>query len=447
MVPARGGAHRALAVLRDLRDHPPRGLAPVDAGPRAQGGAAARTGQAGRRRGALREPAGAGGGHGPARPRPRPPGGHGGRRARGGGRVLVGARRGAAIPGSRPPGGGAPGGGPGRQDTQGGGTRMKVFITGGAGFIGSHLATRLLERGDEVLALDDLSTGSMDNIAHLVGHPGFSYRIGSALDAPLVTECVDRCDVTVHLAAAVGVRLIVERPVHTIETNVRATEVVLNATAKKQKLTLVASTSEVYGKSAKIPFTEDSDLQLGPTTHSRWAYACSKALDEWLGLAYLREKQVPVIVVRFFNTVGPRQTGRYGMVLPTFAAQALAGEPITVFGSGQQARCFGHVRDAVEAVIRLLDTPKAVGSVFNIGSDEEVTIHRLAEMVRDAAGSRSEIRLIPYDEAYAEGFEDMLRRVPDLTRLEQTIGFRPRTPLATIVQDVVADQRARLALR
>lgn len=324
---------------------------------------------------------------------------------------------------------------------------MKVFITGGAGFIGSHLATRFLDRGDRVLLLDDLSTGSMDNLAHLAGRDGFEYRIGSALDVPLVTECLDRCDATVHLAAAVGVRLIVERPVHTIETNIRATEVVLAAAAKKQKPVLLASTSEVYGKSAKIPFAEEDDLQLGPTTHSRWAYACSKALDEWLGLAYHREKKVPVTVVRFFNTVGPRQTGRYGMVLPNFAAQALTGEPITVYGDGSQSRCFGHVQDAVEALLRLLATPASVGGVFNVGSDEEVTILRLAEMVRDAAGSRSEIRLVPYAEAYAEGFEDMQRRVPDLAKLERTIGFRPRTPLATIITDVVADQRARLAPR
>lgn len=324
---------------------------------------------------------------------------------------------------------------------------MKVFITGGAGFIGSHLATRFLDRGDRVLLLDDLSTGSMDNLAHLAGRDGFEYRIGSALDVPLVTECLDRCDATVHLAAAVGVRLIVERPVHTIETNIRATEVVLAAAAKKQKPVLLASTSEVYGKSAKIPFAEEDDLQLGPTTHSRWAYACSKAIDEWLGLAYYREKKVPVTVVRFFNTVGPRQTGRYGMVLPNFAAQALTGEPITVYGDGSQSRCFGHVQDAVEALLRLLATPASVGGVFNVGSDEEVTILRLAEMVRDAAGSRSEIRLVPYAEAYAEGFEDMQRRVPDLAKLERTIGFRPRTPLATIITDVVADQRSRLAAR
>lgn len=319
---------------------------------------------------------------------------------------------------------------------------MRYFITGGAGFIGSHLATRLLDRHDEVLVLDDLSTGSMDNIAHLTDRAGFSYRIGSALDAPLVSECVDRCDVTVHLAAAVGVRLIVERPVHTIETNVKATEVVLAAAAKKQRLVLIASTSEVYGKSASLPFREDGDLQLGPTTHSRWAYACSKALDEWLGLAYMREKSVPVIIVRFFNTVGPRQTGRYGMVLPNFVSQALGGRPITVYGSGDQQRCFGHVQDAVEALIRLLDTPGAVGGVYNIGSDEEVSIRQLAERVRDEVGSDSPIEHVPYAEAYVAGFEDMQRRVPDLTKLQATIHYRPTTPLAQIIADVVAGQRA-----
>ena len=324
---------------------------------------------------------------------------------------------------------------------------MKVFITGGAGFIGSHLATRILDRGDKVLVLDDLSTGAMSNIEHLVGREGFEHRIGSALDAPLVTECVDRCDVTVHLAAAVGVRLIVERPVHTIETNIGCTETVLEAAAKKQKLVLIASTSEVYGKSTKATFAESDDLQLGATSNSRWAYACSKAMDEWLGFAYMREKGVPVIVVRFFNTVGPRQTGRYGMVLPNFAAQAVAGEPITVFGSGTQSRCFGHVQDAVEALLRLLGTPTAIGDVFNIGSNEEVSMMQLAEMVRDAAGSKSEIKLIPYTEAYPEGFEDMMRRVPDVTKLERTINFRPKTPLSKIIEDVVADQRANLAGR
>ena len=321
---------------------------------------------------------------------------------------------------------------------------MNVFITGGCGFIGSHLAERLLARGDRVAVLDDLSTGSMENVVHLVEHPRFSYRIGSALDVPLVTELVDSADVTIHLAAAVGVKLIVERPVHTIETNVRATEVVLGAAARKKKLVMVASTSEVYGKSTSFPFREDQDLQLGPTSHSRWAYACSKALDEWLALAYLRERGVPVIVTRFFNTVGPRQTGQYGMVVPTFAAQALREEPITVYGSGDQSRCFGHVNDAVEALLRLMSTSSAIGEVFNVGSTQEVSVRELAEQVRTAAGSRSDIVLIPYSEAYAVGFEDMMRRVPDVSKLERVTGFRPSTSLEVIIRDVVDDQRARL---
>ncbi len=319
---------------------------------------------------------------------------------------------------------------------------MKYFITGGAGFIGSHLAERLLAEGSQVLILDDLSTGSISNVEHLIGRPGFSYRIGSVMDAPLVAEMVDRCDVTVHLAAAVGVKLIVERPVYTIENNVHGTEVVLNAVARKQKPIMIASTSEVYGKSAKVPFREDDDLVLGPTSHSRWAYACSKALDEWLALAYTREKGVPAVIVRFFNTVGPRQSGRYGMVLPNFAAQAVADEPITVYGTGEQSRCFGHVHDAVEAVARLLKTPEAFGQVFNIGSAEEVTINRLAEMVRDAAGSNSPIVHVPYEEAYAEGFEDMLRRVPDVGRLERMIGYKPSTSLEKIIADVVQEQES-----
>jgi UDP-glucose 4-epimerase len=321
---------------------------------------------------------------------------------------------------------------------------MKVLITGGAGFIGSHLGERLLDDGHAVIVLDDLSTGSMANIEHLIGRPGYEYRIGSVMDEPLVAELVDRCDVTVHLAAAVGVRLIVERPVHTIETNVHGTEVVLNAVARKGRTVVIASTSEVYGKSTKTPFREDADLVLGPTLHSRWAYACSKALDEWLALAYMREKDVPVIIARFFNTVGPRQTGRYGMVLPTFARQAVLGEPITVFGTGEQSRCFGHVSDAVQAIARLIETPEARGEVFNVGADEEVTINRLAELVRDAAGSQSPIIKVPYSEAYPPGFEDMHRRVPDPSKLERTINFRPRTPLRTIIDDVVTDVRSRL---
>ncbi|MEZ4414447.1 MAG: GDP-mannose 4,6-dehydratase [Gemmatimonadota bacterium] len=322
---------------------------------------------------------------------------------------------------------------------------MRVFITGGAGFIGSHLARALIARGDEVWVLDDLSTGSMRNIDDLVPAPRFHYRIGCCTDAPLVRELVDQSDVTVHLAAAVGVRLIVERPVHTIETNVRGTEVVLDAASIKQKPVVVASTSEVYGKSTLIPFQEDADITLGPTTHSRWAYACSKALDEWLALAYYRERKVPVILCRFFNTVGPGQTGRYGMVLPNFAQQALRGEPLTVYGTGEQSRCFGHVRDTVEAVLRLMEAPSAIGQIFNIGAAEEITIRSLAERVREEAASGSEIRLVPYSEAYAEGFEDMLRRVPDTTKLERTIGFRPSTPLATIIRDVVAYERSRMA--
>lgn len=322
---------------------------------------------------------------------------------------------------------------------------MKVFITGGAGFVGSHLADRLVADGHSALILDNLSTGAMTNIEHLIGHERFEHRVGSVHDRPLVAELVDRADVTVHLAAAVGVRLIVEQPVHTIETNVHGTEVVLEAVARKQKKIVIASTSEVYGKGARIPFAEDDDLVLGPTINSRWAYACSKALDEWLALAYYREKRVPVVIARLFNTVGPRQTGRYGMVLPNFAGQALRGDPITVYGSGEQSRCFGHVRDAIEAIVRLIDEPTAVGEVFNVGSDREVTIRRLAEMVRDAADSSSEIVHMAYEDAYAEGFEDMQRRVPDVSKLKECTGFAPATPLEKIIDDVVADQRSRVS--
>jgi UDP-glucose 4-epimerase len=323
---------------------------------------------------------------------------------------------------------------------------MKVLITGGAGFIGSHLTERLLQSGAQVTVLDDLSTGRIANIEHLIGRPGFSHWVGSVRDAALVKELVERCDITVHLAAAVGVRLIVEQPVHTIETNVHGTEVVLNAVARQSKKVLITSTSEVYGKSAKVPFREEDDLVLGPTQNSRWAYACSKALDEWLALAYARERGVPVVIARLFNTVGPRQTGRYGMVLPTFVQQALAGRQITVFGNGEQSRCFGHVQDAVEAMVRLLQTPAAVGQVFNIGGTEEVTMRQLAELVRELTESQSEIVQVPYNEAYPEGFEDMARRIPDVSRLERTIGFRPRTSLRDIVADVVAHERAKLAV-
>ena len=321
---------------------------------------------------------------------------------------------------------------------------MNVLITGGAGFIGSHLAERLLKAGHGVVALDDLSTGRRSNVEHLADNEHFELRVGSATDRALVAELTDCCDLVVHLAAAVGVRLIVERPVHTIETNVHGTEVVLEAVSRRKKPLLIASTSEVYGKSNKLPFTEDDDLVLGATSKSRWAYACSKALDEWLALAYAEEKGTAVIIARLFNTVGPRQTGRYGMVLPTFAAQAVRGEPITVFGSGEQSRCFGHVADVTEAVERLIDTPAARGEVINVGTDHEVSINELAALVRDAAGSRSAIEHIPYDQAYTEGFEDMVRRVPCVDKLERLTGFRLAIGLDRIVADVVADQQDRL---
>ncbi len=319
---------------------------------------------------------------------------------------------------------------------------MRVLITGGAGFIGSHLTEKLLGQGHSVTVLDDLSTGAADNLAAVRDKEEFKLHVGSCLDEPLVIELVDQADYTIHLAAAVGVKLIVERPVHTIETNVKATEVVLAAAAKKQKRVLIASTSEVYGKSVKVPFHEDDDISLGPTNRSRWAYACSKALDEWLAFAYCSEKNVPAIIIRFFNTVGPRQTGRYGMVLPNFVRQALTGEDITVFGDGKQARCFGHVHDAVEGLTRLMMAKDAVGRVFNIGSTEEVTISQLAERVKKATGSSSSIKYIPYEEAYAEGFEDMPRRIPDVTRLFETTGFKPERTLDEIIADVIEDQKA-----
>jgi len=321
---------------------------------------------------------------------------------------------------------------------------VKLFVTGGAGFIGSHLCERLIADGHRVHVLDDLSTGERANLSALEGNDSFTFERGSVTDDKLVRQFVEESDITIHLAAAVGVKLITERPVHTIETNVGGTERVLSAAARYKRPVLIASTSEVYGKSGKLPFREGDDLVLGPTTHSRWAYACSKALDEWLALAYAREQGLSVIVARFFNTVGPRQTGRYGMVLPNFARQAVRNEPITVYGTGDQSRCFGHVKDAVESVVRLIATPEAQGEVFNIGTDEEVSILGLAELVRDLAGSTSEIVRIPYDEAYPPGFEDMMRRVPAVEKLETAIGFRPRTPLRTIVEDVVEEQKRKL---
>ena len=314
---------------------------------------------------------------------------------------------------------------------------MVALITGGAGFIGSHLSDALLNSGHEVLVLDNLSTGSIDNIAHLKGREGFEYFIDTVNNEPLLAELIDRSDVVFHLAAAVGVKLIVEQPVYTIETNVHGTEVVLKHANKKKKLVVIASTSEVYGKSEDVPFREDSDLVMGPTPKHRWAYACSKAIDEFLALAYWKERKLPVIIVRFFNTVGPRQTGTYGMVIPNFVRQALAGEAITVFGDGKQTRSFSHVADIVGALLKLVAEPRAVGQVINIGNTQEVSIRALAERVRDLTGSQSPIKLVPYDEAYESGFEDMPRRVPDLTRIEGLIGYRPRYSLDDILTQVI----------
>jgi UDP-glucose 4-epimerase len=314
---------------------------------------------------------------------------------------------------------------------------MKVLITGGAGFIGSHLAESLLERGDEVYVLDDLSTGSIDNIEHLKGAKGFRYTIDTVMNEPSTAEQVDRVDVVVHLAAAVGVRLIVESPVHTIETNVHGTETVLKLANKKKKRVLLASTSEVYGKSVEFPFREDSDLVMGPTTKGRWSYACSKAIDEFLALAYYKEKKLPVTVVRLFNTVGPRQTGRYGMVIPNFVRQALAGAPITVHGDGSQRRCFTDVSDVVRALLGLIDHPDAIGEVFNVGSQQEISILDLAKKVKAKAKSASEIVFVPYEKAYEEGFEDMPRRIPDTSKIEKLVGFRPTVSLDAILERVI----------
>ena len=321
---------------------------------------------------------------------------------------------------------------------------MRALLTGGAGFVGSHLAETLLTRGHEVMVIDDLSTGSMDNITPFRGHPKFEYVIDTVMNEPRMAELIDRADVVFHLAAAVGVKLIVEAPVRTIETNVHGTEVVLKHASKKGKLVVVFSTSEVYGKSTDVPFREESDLVMGPTPKHRWAYACSKAIDEFLALAYYRERKLPVIVVRLFNTVGPRQTGRYGMVIPTFVQQALSGEPITVFGDGRQTRSFTYVGDVVDGLIRLVQEPRAVGQVFNIGNAEEITILGLAERVKAMTGSTSPITFVPYDEAYDAGFEDMPRRVPDLRKIAALVGYRPTLALDQILDRVVAHARAGL---
>jgi len=319
---------------------------------------------------------------------------------------------------------------------------MHYLITGGAGFIGCHLAERLLGAGHAVTVIDDLCTGAIQNIERLKGRHGFNYVVESIFNRHLLAELIDDCDAVFHLAASVGVRLIVDSPVRTIENNIKGTEIVLELANKKQKKVLITSTSEVYGKSTKIPFTEDDDLVMGGTQKGRWSYACSKAIDEFLALAYWKEKKLPVVIVRLFNTVGPRQTGRYGMVVPSFVRAALAGEPLTVFGDGTQSRCFCHVADTVGALVRLIEHPSAVGEIFNVGSDEEISISGLAELVKLMTESASPIHYIPYDQAYVAGFEDMQRRVPDTSKAKNLVGFRATHNTHEIVQSVIDYFRA-----
>ncbi len=320
---------------------------------------------------------------------------------------------------------------------------MSILITGGAGFIGSHLAERLLSEGQEIVVLDNLSTGSMDNIAPLMEHPQFKLQIGSVRDQSLVNELVDECDITIHLAAAVGVQLILQEPSKSIHTNVNGTENVLQAAAPRRKTVLIASTSEVYGKSSNESFREDDDQIFGATANLRWSYAIAKSLDECLALSYAQEGKVQSIITRLFNTTGPRQTGRYGMVLPIFVSQALSGEPMTVYGSGAQTRCFAHVKDVVESITRLINTPEALGQVVNIGNNYEISMMQLAEKIKAMTSSSSEIQLIPYEQAYAKGFEDMQRRKPNVDKLESLTGYRPDTPLDQIIEDVIAEKTSK----
>ena len=314
---------------------------------------------------------------------------------------------------------------------------MRALITGGAGFIGSHLSELLLDQGHEVTIIDDLSTGSLDNIRHLDGRAGFRAVIDTVHNEAVVAALIDEHDMVYHLAAAVGVELIVKSPVFTIETNVHGTEVVLRHAGRDKKPVLIVSTSEVYGKSTDFPFREDGDLVLGPSTKGRWAYACSKLLDEFLGIAYWKEKQVPTVVVRLFNTVGPRQTGQYGMVIPRFVKQALSGAPITVYGDGTQSRCFLNVRDVVRTLPVLMSEPKAVGEVFNLGSGREITILALAELIKELCGSSSDIRFVPYGDAYEAGFEDMQRRVPSTDKAAALVGFAQTRSLEETILEVI----------
>lgn len=320
---------------------------------------------------------------------------------------------------------------------------MKALITGGAGFIGSHLAERLLAEGHSVIVVDDLSTGSRSNLTAVIEHPAFELVVDTVRNSETMHLLISRCDVVYHLAAAVGVQLIVDRPVHTIETNIHGSEVVLEIANKFGKKVLLASTSEVYGKSEAVPFHEDDDSLLGSTRFSRWSYACSKMIDEFLGLAYYEQYGLAVVVVRLFNTVGPRQTGRYGMVVPRFVERALAGEPLQIYGSGQQSRCFCDVADVVGALTKLMACEQAAGRVYNVGSSEEVTIEQLADRVIELTGSRSEKRFLTYEQAYGKPFDDMMRRVPSLERLRATVGFVPQTPLDQTLGRVIAEIKAR----
>lgn len=321
---------------------------------------------------------------------------------------------------------------------------MKALITGGGGFVGSHLAEALLKEGWSVQVIDDLSTGSMENIDPLKDHPRFSYVLDTVMNRPLMTELVDRADLVFHQAAAVGVRLIVEKPVHTIETNIKATELVLELCARKRRPVLLNSTSEVYGKLDRPKFREDDDLVLGPTSRSRWCYAASKIIDEFLAKAYYKENGLPTVIVRLFNTIGPRQTGQYGMVVPRFVRQALAGKPITVYGDGSQRRSFSWVGDVVNAFIALIQEPRAYGEVFNIGHTREVSIYELAVMIKEMVESRSEIVLVPYDQAYEAGFEDMPRRLPDISKLQRLIGYQPSLDLPDMLRRIIGYERSRL---
>ena len=316
---------------------------------------------------------------------------------------------------------------------------MKALITGGAGFIGSHLAERLLQTGHEVLAIDDLSTGSLKNLQAMESHPKFRFVCDSVRNAETMHILVEQCDVVFHLAAAVGVQLIVEQPVRTIETNIHGTEVVLEIANKFRKKVLLASSSEVYGKGETVPFREDDDTVLGSTRFSRWSYACSKAIDEFLGLAYHQQYGLPVVAARLFNTVGPRQTGQYGMVIPRFVGWAIKNEPILIYGTGNQARCFGYVGDVVEGLIGLINSDRAPGRVYNIGSTEEITVSALADKIIAMTASKSEKKVISYEEVYGRPFDDMMRRVPCLDRIRETIGYEPKTNLDKTLELVIDD--------